>query len=383
MKHKIRKMLPCYYSFFTNGMMVLVIGAILPYLIAKEKLSYSVAGGFLSAIALGNLLASFVVPLLLIKFKRRMSIILLSSLIPIFLLIIISTSLVPVLYISFLLVGIGRGSVSIVNNTVANENDASASEINLLHTMFAIGAFLAPFLMVLYINCGLNWKYIMYTVIILSTISAFVFYYLPSNPNIKVERKNNSKENNFFKNFDLIVISLILFFYLGVENCVNGWFVTYFKSSGIMSDAYATNLVSITWFLIMVGRLTNAYISTKLSKQKLILINCIFSIFFFLLLICTKNLVIITIAVAGLGFFFAGIYPTCIANACEFINGSTVGMSILLAISALGGIITPQIVGILADSIGISAAIGFLIISILLMGIFATINMIKNKIVEI
>jgi len=382
MAQKIKKILPCYYAFFANGMMVLVIGAILPYLIVEERIGYTVAGGLLSAMAIGNLLASFVTPPLLAKFGKRISIIMLSSLIPIFLMVITLVPSVPIMYLSFLFVGIGGGAVSIVNNIVVVENNASASEINLLHTMFAIGAFLAPFLTVLYISVGLNWKYIIYTIIILLTFSTFLYRKLPNQPKETVVVMNNDKEKRFFKNFDFYILSFILFFYLGVENCVNGWFVTYFKSSGIMSDSYATNLVSITWFLILVGRLSNSYISRKISKQSLILINCLSATIFFLLLISIENLVIITIAVAGLGFFFAGIYPTCIANAGELIKGSTTGMSILLAIAALGGIVTPQIVGVLADKIGIASSIGFLIISILLMCIFAMINFVKNRVVE-
>jgi len=383
MTQKRKNILPCYYAFFANGMMVLVIGAILPYLIAEARIGYTVAGGLLSAFAIGNLLASFVTPLLLARIGKRISIILLSSFIPIFLMVISLVPAVPIMYLSFLFIGVGRGSVSIVNNMVATENDASTSEINLLHTMFAVGAFLAPFLTVLYITFGLNWKYVIYTVVILLVISTFGYRKFPNQTEEKIVVLHKSdKEKSFLKNFDFYVVSLILFFYLGVENCVNGWFVTYFKSSGIMSDSYATNLVSITWFLIMIGRLSNSYISRMISKQKLILINCICSTIFFLLLISTQNLVIITIAVAGLGFFFAGIYPTCIANAGEFIKGSNMGMAIFLAIAALGGIIMPQIVGILADNIGITGAIGFLIISIVLMCTFAVINLIKNKVVD-
>ena len=47
---------------FVNGAMVLLVGAILPYLIEEAGISYSVAGGLLSAFAIGNLLASFVNP---------------------------------------------------------------------------------------------------------------------------------------------------------------------------------------------------------------------------------------------------------------------------------------------------------------------------------
>lgn len=56
-------------------------------------------------------------------------------------------------------------------------------------------------------------------------------------------------------------------------------------------------------------------------------------------------------------FFFAGIYPTTVSSVGNIIKGSTTGMSLFLAIAALGGIVTPQIVGFLADRIGMTAAI--------------------------
>ena len=36
------------------------------------------------------------------------------------------------------------------------------------------------------------------------------------------------------------LVLFLLFLYLGLENCVNGWFVTYLKSMDIMSSTYAT-----------------------------------------------------------------------------------------------------------------------------------------------
>ena len=98
------------------------------------------------------------------------------------------------------------------------------------------------------------------------------------------------------------------------------------------------------------------------------------------MLIATSNIVIISISIIGLGFFFAGIYPTCVANAGSIIKGSTSGMSMLLAISALGGIVAPQIVGVVADVIGLSGAIGVLTISTLCMVVFSFVNYRRNVI---
>ncbi|PXV85693.1 fucose permease [Lachnotalea glycerini] len=388
MSKKMRLFIPCYYAFFANGMMALVLGSILTYLIKEARLSYSIAGGLLSAFAIGNLLASFVNPAMAGKIGRKKTTIILSALVPIDLFMISLIPATPVLYVACILLGIGRGSVSIINNMVVNDYDGTPFALNLLHTVFAMGAFLAPFLTSLFVNAGLNWRYIIYTVTSLSLLSVLGYVTLPleDKKNNREKNKNQStqKENGFLKSPDFYFCGLLLFFYLGVENCVNGWFVTYFKGIGIMSDTYATNLVSITWIVIMLGRLTTGYLSKKLSKYKIMLINCSCTVVFFGLLIATKNLTVITIAVIGLGFFFAGIYPTGIANAGELIKGSTAGMSMLLAMAAMGGIITPQLVGVIADgSIGLTGAITFLSVNVAMMLLFAVIsyNRSKNQIV--
>ncbi len=375
MSNKMKLFIPCYYAFLANGMMALVVGTVLPYLIEEAGISYSVAGGFLSAFAIGNLLASFVNPIIVTKLGQKRTISLLSMLVPLNLFVITLLPPIGVMYIAFILLGIGRGSVSITNNMIVNDYDGSPLALNLLHTIFAVGAFLAPFLTSVYISQGFNWRAVVYTIILLSMTSCMGYWTMPLVAQKKEKTvKEKSQGETFMRNADFYLIGGVLFFYLGVENCVNGWFVTYFKSIGVMSDAYATNLVSITWVVIMLGRLCTGYLSKRISGQKLILINCICTAIFFVLLIATTNLLVITIAVVGLGFFFAGIYPTGVANGGKLIKGSTTGMSVLLAMAALGGIITPQIVGVLGDVIGMTGAIVFLIVNITMMIVLAFIS---------
>lgn len=383
MDRKWKIFMPCYFAFLVNGMMVLEVGTILPFLISEAGLSYSVAGGLLSAFAIGNLLASFINPIFIKRLGRKATVLCLSSLIPITLFGITLIPSVIFLYILFVFLGIGRGSVSIFNNTVVNEySNGSNAALNFLHMSFAIGAFLAPFLTSLYIKMGFTWRHIVYTIIGLLIIALLLLFQISIEDNkTGVEKQKGEEKNLYFKNFDFYVIGLVLFFYLGLENCVNGWFVTYFKSTGIMSDMYATNLVSITWVAVMIGRLVTASLSKKINKKTLILINCIFTAIFFILLVATKNITVISISIAMLGFFFAGIYPTCIANAGTIIKGSSSGMSMLLAIAALGGIVFPKIIGVIADYIGLTGAIGFLTISTSCMVVFALINYKRKSIV--
>ena len=85
-------------------------------------INYSIAGGFLSAFAIGNLLASFVNPVLAAKIGRKATIVSMSLLIPVMFFVITLLPPVPVIYVAFVLIGIGRGSVSIINNAVVNDN---------------------------------------------------------------------------------------------------------------------------------------------------------------------------------------------------------------------------------------------------------------------
>ena len=367
-----------YYGFFINGMVVLLIGAVLPSLMEAAGISYGIAGGLLSTMAIGNLCASFVSPVFSEKLGRKLTVVLLSAFFPICLTVITFLPPIPVLYVCFFLMGIGRGTVSIFNNNIINDyGDGTPAALNILHTFFAFGAFLAPFFTSTMIELSFSWKHILYVMIFLYLTSLASFSTMPLKKEKIVRRKDNAgkaKNTSYLKSFDFYCMGLILFFYMGVENCVNGWFVTYLQDIGIMSDSFATNLVSITWIVIMIGRLTNAWLSGKISKRVLLLVNCLGSACALFLLISSQSIVLITVAMIMIGFFLAGIYPTSIASAGALLKGTTSGMAVLMAMSALGGIIAPQIVGWIADSVGIAGGISFLVIDAVIMVGFAVLN---------
>lgn len=378
---KNKTLIPIYGAFLVSGIMALLVGSILPYIMEEKGINYSEGGSILSAFAIGNFLASFINPWLCEKIGRKWTVICLTVMIPISFCILCTLPPLEVMYVLLLLIGIGRGSCSVFSNSMVNDIcPGKPSAISLLHTTFAVGAFLAPFLTTICIGLGFNWRVIVYLLIALWLI-ADIGYISISKSVIQPVKKNKQGKTDysFLKNADFYIMGFILFFYLGVENCVNGWFITYFQDSGIMSDAYATNLVSIVWVMVMAGRLINAKISSKIKISNLVMLYCISTAVFFFLLIATRNLAVITVAIVGLGFFLAGIYPTCIGSMGKALQGSTAGMAYLLAMAALGGIITPKIVGIVADYAGMNAAIGVLIVNVAGMLVLAFFNKMREK----
>ncbi len=389
---RIKKFYPNYFSFLCQGSMVLVIGAILPYLIEEAKLSYTVAGTLLSAFAIGNFLASFVFPALEKFAGRKPAILITATVIPLAL---FAVTLIPPVWAMialFTVLGICRGSNSIINNAYINENsDGSAFALNILHMTFAIGAFSAPLFASIFFNAGLGWKAIVYAIAIASAVAVVFLTQLDLKEKDLAETEAGAtdsqnaaaglpgKKCRFYKMPVFWISGIILFFYLGFENCINGWFVTYFRSTGIMSDTYANELVSFTWLAVLFGRLFTALVSTKIKKQTIILADCLATAVFFILLVSTKNLALITLCIVGLGFFLAGIYATSISNAHAAIAGSDIGTSMLLAIAAFGGIVAPQIVGSVADKIGLVGSIGILTVNVTAMIVFSIVNKIMHK----
>ena len=114
----------------------------------------------------------------------------------------------------------------------------------------------------------MGWRAVAYTVVTGSALACLFYALMELDYNWPKESKKAQQENKeqsketFYKNPVFYIMGFLLFLYLGLENCVNGWFVTYFKSMGIMSSAYATNLVSVTWIMVMLGRLLTAKLST-------------------------------------------------------------------------------------------------------------------------
>ena len=167
----------CCYGYSVSGMAVLVIGAILPSVIAEAGISFLAAGGLLSVMAVGNLLASFLFPVMVPAMGRRFSITVMTAMAPLCLLGLTLLPPLPVMYGIMLVYGLVRGSVTIINNAAVNDiyDGGAAGKLNLLHCSFAVGAFLAPFLTAVLLKLGFGWRSVVYLLIFITATSALTY----------------------------------------------------------------------------------------------------------------------------------------------------------------------------------------------------------------
>ena len=174
----------------------------------------------------------------------------------------------------------------------------------------------------------------------------------------------------FLKNTGFLLAVGALFFYMGLENSVNGWFVTYLKSTGFMSASLATVMVSVTWIMIMIGRIVIANVSKRVPPAKILAVISTLQFVAVLILVFANNTVMAVAALVLLGLGMAGAFPTTTAFTGDLMGNSPLGMSVFTGIGSLGGILTPQVIGVLADKLGFRAAILFLVLDALLLALF-------------
>lgn len=381
----------CFYTIFVNGGLALILGAILPFMRETYELNYKMAGLLISFHSIGNLISSFVAGVLPVYLGRRKSILLFSILGFLAFLLMVFTGNPILLLLAFLMTGLNRGAVSNFNNGIINEIATGKGwALNLLHSVFAIGAFIAPFIALFFTrNNPDGWIYAALILAALCFIEVITYGFMPIPNNspaekIKEKQKMVRDENNsyvqvktdwgFLKNKYYLTACGILFSYMCAEQAINGWLVTYFKDSGIMTGSVAQSMASLLWIVILLGRLLHAYLSNVMKKSILLFMSaCGYLIFFILLLIGrTTNPVII--GTIGVGFCMAGLYPTTIASVGKIIKEYPMALSVLLTITGLGGILMPAIIGAVADTVGILGGMSVVIVSVIITFVFIIYN---------
>ena len=150
----------------------------------------------------------------------------------------------------------------------------------------------------------------------------------------------------------------MLLFYISAEYAIVGWLVTYFQDTGILNASYSQLMNSLLWLVIFIGRMIGAAITGKVSRSKLLLVDGVGFFTCFLVMFFSRTPGPIVLGLIGVGLFMATIYPTAFAFGSDCIRGNDLGYSIMIFTGSVGGIVTPALVGLVAERAGIQAGMG-------------------------
>jgi len=290
----------------------------------------------------------------------------------------------PLLMAAFLMTGIARGGNSNFSNTMISTlpGEKAARGYNLLHGCFAVGALLSPLLLVFFADRwpGFGWR-LMAGLLCLLCVSQLAVYWkmpLPAEPSGKGAR---SADKSFLRVRQFWLGSAMLLFYISTEYAIVGWLVTYFQDTGILDASWSQVMNSLLWLVIFIGRMVGAAITGKVSRNRLLLLDGFAFFGCFLVMFLSRSTALIVLGLIGVGLFMATIYPTAFAFGSDCIRGNDLGCSIMIFTGSVGGVVTPFLVGQVAERAGIQAGMGVVAVltALLLLSIILSVASVREK----
>ena len=354
------------FAFFVSGAASQPLGSFIPFLRRTYGFSYDLSGILLSCQSVGNLTAVLVTGFLPSLLGRRRSILTTAVWMAVGYVIFLSgMGAPPLLIAACLMTGIARGGNANFANTMISTlpGKKATRGYNLLHGCFAVGALLSPLMLVAFAQRwpDVGWRLVAGLLCLLALCQLAVYATMPL-PEEKRERGIRTVDYGFLKVKQFWLGNAMMFFYISTEYAIMGWLVTYFQDAGILSANLSQMMNSLLWLVIFAGRMIGAVITGRVSRSKLLLVDGLGLFAFFALLYVSRASGVIALALMGAGLFMATIYPTAFAFGSDYIKNNDFGCSIMILTGSAGGVVTPALVGFVAERAGIRAGMSLIVL---------------------
>ena len=363
-KKENRLMTATLFVFFVSGASSVMLGNLMPFLREMYNLSYTQAGLLLSLPSWGNIASLLITGYLPTYIGRRKTVLLTAVwMVVAFGIITLGIGGAAALSLACVMIGIARGGNTNFSNTMMSTLPGKKAAIgyNLLHGAFAVGAVLSPLALIACTRGNdMGWK-IMTAGIVVLCLMQLTVYGKMNLPAENITKSIKKVDRSFLKNKSFWLGAAILFFYISAEYAIVNWLVTYFKDTGILSAEVSQLMTSLLWVVIFIGRMIGAALVGKVSRKIILVVDGIGLLVFFLLVFFSRSELPIFIGIMGVGLFMATIYTSALALGTASIKGNDLGVSTMIFAGTTGGIITPAVVGMVAEKAGIQMGMGVVV----------------------
>lgn len=416
--------LELYFVYFSLGVAVILIGSVLPSLREANGLSYGQSGNLLSIQSIGFLLIGLVTGEAVRRLGIKWSYVLTIAFLPVGMFMLVRGGSYVFLSAAMFLVGLSKGAITDYNNRVISDYaNGEAGPINSLHIFFAIGACLAPFVVLIMnrVSADKGWLYAM----ILSTAlaaAAVVFGILAKtdltggtageaaetaedagcagtkDSSADAVRAKASDDNaahtkasaasaasnslEFFRSPLFLWTLLIGICDQALESSLMGWLTTYYLETGIVSEAVAQMTTSLLWVCFLIGRIGCMLIAMKWHPDRMLLYMGIGTTVFTVFLAASVHAPILFLSTAGLGLCLSGVYGTAVSNASSIFSRYPSAMGLYVTIAGIGGAAAPAAIGWLSDLSSVRSGFWVLAGVAAILAFAVCMNLRSNKLVK-
>ena len=342
-----------FLTFFFSGICVISAGVVVSLLQEEYGFAYSMTGTLLSLMSVGNLLAGLLIGLLPSVLGMKPSVLLLTLGYAAGYALMGLTGVEILLAVAFFALGIAKGSVNnICTMLVGNHSADRTRGMNLMHSGYACGALLCPCMIAAAARVSTALAVLLLAA--LGLVLWLVYAFTPlDGGKAKEGRKKEVIDWSFLRSARFWLLTGLLFCQNAAEQSVNGWMVTYFKGSGIISGSLAAYTVTVMWGATLVARLLIAFVFPFKQPRKAMVGMSVLCAFFYVLLVQADTQGAAIVLLFAFAFSMAGLNPTAVASAGRMT--SVTSMGVMLPVASSGAILMPWIIGMVAERAGLAA----------------------------
>ncbi len=355
-----------FVTFFFSGICAISSGVVVSLLQERYGFAYGMTGTLLSLMSIGNLLAGFLTGILPGVLGLKPSVLLLTIGYLLGYGMMGFTGLPVLLAAAFFLVGIAKGSAMNACTILVSDNSADRTRgMNLMHSCYACGALLCPFLIAAAAKISTA-----LAVLVLAALG-FVLWlvYLATPMEGRTENKKSPIDWSFLHSGRFWLLTGLLFCQNAAEQSVTGWMVTYFKGSGIIAGTLAAYTVTVMWGATLIARLLIAFVFPFKNPRKAMVVMAVTCTAFYIALMQAHSQGAAILLLFAFAFAMAGMNPTAVASAGKMT--SVTSMGIMLPAASSGAILMPWVIGNVAESAGLAAGMATNIVPCVGLIIFA------------
>ncbi|MGA2362265.1 MAG: MFS transporter [Candidatus Aminicenantales bacterium] len=353
--HPSKLMSSAFAGMFVFGIVMAVLGAILPSLFEKIGFSTGAAGNLFLTMNFAMLVMTIVFGPLVDRFGFKVLLIVCSLLVAASFLLLTMASTYGLVLIAAVVLGFGGGGLNGGTNALTSDiNPAKRrAALNLLGIFFGFGALTIPFLIgTLLKTLGLGRILVLATLLSLVPLALFALFRFP-----KAKQAQGfplKQAARVVRNPLLWLCGLLLFFQSGNEFTAGGWISTYLQKTFGVSPSAAALVLAGYWAAVMAGRLLSARLAKALHGEKLVFLSAGLALAAAVLLAASPSGAPAMAGAVLLGLGFSAIYPTTLAIVGEnFASFTGTAFSVVISVGLCGGMIAPWLVGKIAQSSGL------------------------------
>lgn len=351
-----------YYIFVLFGLSFIVVDPLIPIISEEIGIGFDKIGMALFIGSIAALIANFIAGRLSDRVDIK-KLVLLGLLLLFIGFVIFGTYLnyaIFIIVIIFLRVGFGIIDTSVHSfSSKLFKNNISQVFLKLDIAWYS-GAVIGPIVISGVLYFGFLSRYIFFIFAFFYIIFIFIFYKIC--PKKKIDNSVSSWNKDIpeshknslgiLKDPVIIMVSLVLFFFLGSIMGLSTWLTTYFLGLGIRV-AYGSAILSIYWLFSIIGMLITTKIISKYKEMYVLFYSCLIGIIFLAVFSFTPFIYIKIVALALQAICLAAIFPltnTIAAKRDPKNSGTILGFTI--AFTFAGSIIFQPAYGYVAEYFG-------------------------------